>query len=165
MHSTSTSSTRRRGQTPAGAYQATSSSPSRSWTRPSARGGPRGRPRGRVPLRLDVCLLDQTLETVRRDCSDHGLDVHWRLFLERVVEPILAINQPLLWVPSARNTRSTIPEGLQHDRNGEETFQSAVRERVRPTVLEEANWTMNSQKSCNCCPGLRKIPDDGWTIE
>jgi DNA-directed RNA polymerase specialized sigma24 family protein len=83
-------------------------------------------------------LLDKVLAAVRRDCHDHGLDVHWLLFWERVVEPILS-NTP---VPALK---ALCEKHEIHDPQKasnmivtvKRRFQSALRERIRTTVLAE----------------------------
>jgi DNA-directed RNA polymerase specialized sigma24 family protein len=83
-------------------------------------------------------LLDQTLETVRRDCSDHGLDVHWQLFLERVVDPILGkVSAPPLSVLCEKHRIDDPQKASNMIATVKRRFQSAVREHIRPTVLEE----------------------------
>lgn len=42
-----------------------------------------------------VCeLLDQMLEEVEAECRQRGMEVHWNLFFERVMQPILTSTQP-----------------------------------------------------------------------
>ncbi|MFC1635554.1 RNA polymerase sigma factor [Planctomycetota bacterium] len=83
-------------------------------------------------------LMDQIIANVRRDCHDCGLEIHWQMFSERVVEPILknhaapplsdickkhGIQQP----QKASNMIATVKR----------KFRSAMRESVRTTVLND----------------------------
>lgn len=83
-------------------------------------------------------LLDQIMEAVRSDCQGHGLEIHWQLFSERVIEPVLknrdpkplneicnkyGIDQP----QKASNMIATVKR----------RFHLALREHVRATVLSD----------------------------
>ena len=83
-------------------------------------------------------LLDQIIAAVRRDCYDHGLEVHWKMFSERVVEPVLKNRVPPGLSDICREY------GIQHPQKGsnmivtvKRRFRSALRERVRTTVLSD----------------------------
>jgi RNA polymerase sigma-70 factor (ECF subfamily) len=41
-----------------------------------------------------AALLDQVLSTVEADCSTNGMEVYWRVFYERVAQPILHESKP-----------------------------------------------------------------------
>jgi hypothetical protein len=41
-----------------------------------------------------AALLDQVLSAVESECSERGMDVHWRVFYDRVVHPILENVEP-----------------------------------------------------------------------
>ena len=83
-------------------------------------------------------LLDCIFESVRRDCYDRGLDVHWQIFSERVVEPILKkqVPPPLSDIckkygitshQKASNMIATVKR----------RFHSALRAHLRTTVLSD----------------------------
>lgn len=83
-------------------------------------------------------LLDEVLEEVHVSCSQEGLEVHWRLFHEHVVRPILEDIEP------ASLTQLCEQHGVDDEKKAsnmiitvKRRFQSALRERVRRTVLAE----------------------------
>jgi hypothetical protein len=83
-------------------------------------------------------LLDQIIATVRRDCHEHGLETHWQMFSERVVEPILNNHAPPPLSDICRR------HGIQYPQKAsnmiatvKRRFHSALRESVRTTVLSE----------------------------
>jgi hypothetical protein len=83
-------------------------------------------------------MLDRIFESVRRDCYDRGLDVHWQMFWERVVEPILKKQLPpplsdickKYGIDSAQKASNMIATVKRR-------FNSALRENVRTTVLSD----------------------------
>ena len=83
-------------------------------------------------------LLDQILAAVHKDCQGRGLDVHWQLFSERVVKPILEGTAP---VPvSDLCARYAIADPQQVSNmiaTVKRRFRSTMREYVRTTVLSE----------------------------
>ena len=84
-------------------------------------------------------LLDQVLSSVEASCRRDGLDTHWQLFGERVVQPILQ-----------GSTMASLSEiAHRHDIEGEKKasnmiitvkrrFASALKEYVRTTVASDA---------------------------
>ena len=83
-------------------------------------------------------LLDQILATVRRDCHDHGLEAHWQLFSERVVEPILSnVAASPLKVHCDRHGIEDPQKASNMIATVKRRFQSALRDRIRTTVLDE----------------------------
>lgn len=84
-------------------------------------------------------LLDQIIAAVRRDCHDHGLEIHWQMFSERVVGPVLKNRVP----PSLSDICKK--HGIQHSQKAsnmiatvKRRFRSAMRESVRTTVLGDS---------------------------
>jgi len=39
-------------------------------------------------------LLDRILEEVRSECNKHGLEIHWKVFRDRVLQPIMDCHEP-----------------------------------------------------------------------
>jgi RNA polymerase sigma-70 factor (ECF subfamily) len=83
-------------------------------------------------------LLDQILEVVRTDCRSHGLEVHWQMFTERVINPVLKNQVPESLSEICRKY------GIEHPQKAsnmiatvKRRFRSALREYVRTTVLSE----------------------------
>lgn len=83
-------------------------------------------------------LLDQILEVVRTDCRSHGLEAHWQMFSERVIDPVLKNR-----VPASLSEMCT-KYGIEHPQKVsnmiatvKRRFRSALRDYVRTTVLCE----------------------------
>jgi DNA-directed RNA polymerase specialized sigma24 family protein len=83
-------------------------------------------------------LLDQTLATLQADCHEQGLQVHWRVFEARVLQPILK-NEEAPSLPSVcaryriRN-ESTASNMLVTVKR---RFKAVLRRNLRNTVLSE----------------------------
>ena len=83
-------------------------------------------------------LLDRILEAVRMDCQGHGLEIHWQMFSERVVEPILKNRVPQALSDICKKY------GIEHPQKAsnmiatvKRRFRTALREHVRTTVLSD----------------------------
>jgi len=83
-------------------------------------------------------LLDQILATVCRECQSRGLEVHWQLFQERVVRPILDGTAPAsLSDLCARHAIADPQQVSNMIATVKRRFRSALRQYVRTTVLSE----------------------------
>jgi len=83
-------------------------------------------------------LLDQILAAVHRDCQGRGLDVHWELFRERVVRPILDSTAPAPLSDLCDRYKIEDPQQVSNMiATVKRRFRSAMREYVRTTVLAE----------------------------
>jgi RNA polymerase sigma-70 factor (ECF subfamily) len=83
-------------------------------------------------------LLEKVLAEVEADCRSDGLDLHWTVFRERVVRPILEDSAP----PSARELCERLGiDGEKRVANMlitvKRRFQAAIRGHVRNTVARE----------------------------
>jgi len=83
-------------------------------------------------------LLEQVLTEVRTDCQSDGLQVHWQIFYERLVRPILEDFAP----PSLQEVGQRC--GVEEEKKVanmlvtvKRRFQTALRRRVRNTVAQE----------------------------
>ncbi len=83
-------------------------------------------------------LMDRVLETVRIGCRDEGLETHWHVFNERVVQPIFnSADAPPL---ADLCTKYGIAEPRQVSNmivTVKRRFRAALREHVRTTVIAE----------------------------
>jgi hypothetical protein len=85
-----------------------------------------------------TALLDQILAAVRKDCESRGLDVHWQLFQERIVRPILDNSPPTpLGDLCERYTVATPQQVSNMIATVKRRFRSTMRDFVRTTVLSE----------------------------
>jgi RNA polymerase sigma-70 factor (ECF subfamily) len=83
-------------------------------------------------------LMDQVLETVRIGCRDEGLENHWHVFNEKVVQPILnGVGSPSLADLSARYGIADPRQASNMIVTVKRRFRSALREHVRTTVIAE----------------------------
>jgi len=83
-------------------------------------------------------LLEQVLSEVRTDCQSDGLQVHWQIFYERLVRPILEDFAP----PSLQEVGQQCGVGEEKKLANmlvtvKRRFQTALRRRVRNTVARE----------------------------
>ena len=83
-------------------------------------------------------LLDDVLDEVRTGCVREGLEIHWKVFHERVIRPILEDVEP------ASLTGLCEQYGMDNEKQAanmvvtvKRRFQSALRAHVRRTVLAE----------------------------
>lgn len=83
-------------------------------------------------------LLDQILAAVQRDCRERGLEVHWQLFFERVVRPILG-NTAATPLPDlcARYGIDDPQKASNMIATVKRRFRSVMREYVRTTVASD----------------------------
>ena len=83
-------------------------------------------------------LMDQVLETVRIGCRDEGLETHWHVFNDKVVQPILNGVDPLpLADLCARYGIADPRQASNMIVTVKRRFRSALREHVRTTVIAE----------------------------
>lgn len=83
-------------------------------------------------------LLDEVLREVEASCLRDGLETHWKVFQERVVEPILGNTRP------ASLTELQGRYGIEDEKKAsnmavtvKRRFQAALKEHVRRTVLTD----------------------------
>jgi hypothetical protein len=83
-------------------------------------------------------LLDEVLAEVEAGCTRDGLETHWKVFNERIVQPILSDGQP----PSLAELCTKY--GIEDEKRAsnmaitvKRRFQAAMKEHVRRTVLTE----------------------------
>ncbi len=83
-------------------------------------------------------LLDEVLQQVEAACVQNGLETHWKVFQERVIQPILSDTHP----PSLADLRTRY--GIEDEKRAsnmmitvKRRFQAALKERIRHTVLTE----------------------------
>ena len=83
-------------------------------------------------------LMDQVLETVRIGCRDEGLENHWHVFNDKVVQPILnGVAPPPLADLCARYEITDPRQASNMIVTVKRRFRSALREHVRTTVIAE----------------------------
>jgi hypothetical protein len=83
-------------------------------------------------------LLDEVLQKVETACLQDGLETHWKVFQERVIQPILGDVHP----PSLADLRARY--GIEDEKKAsnmittvKRRFQAALKEHIRRTVLTE----------------------------
>jgi len=83
-------------------------------------------------------LLDQVLSAVQTSCEQEGLQIHWQVFKDRVIRPILQGSKP----PSLSEVCRK--RGIQDEKKASNMlvtvrrrFQSALKEYVRTTVASD----------------------------
>ena len=83
-------------------------------------------------------LLDEVLQKVEAACLQDGLEIHWKVFQERVIQPILS-DTP---TPSLADLRARY--GIEDEKRAsnmmitvKRRFQAALKEHIRRTVLTE----------------------------
>ena len=84
-------------------------------------------------------LLDQVLSDVKRTCYEQGMENHWSIFGERVVQPMLNNTAP----PSLKNICEKY--GIENEKKAsnmivtvKRRFQSALKQYIRSTVASES---------------------------
>ena len=84
-------------------------------------------------------LLDQVLSDVKRACCDQGIETHWNVFSEKVVEPMLNNAAP----PSLRDICEKY--GIESEKKAsnmivtvKRRFQIALKQYIRSTVASES---------------------------
>jgi len=83
-------------------------------------------------------LIDQVLEVVRTGCRDEGLETHWHIFNERVVQPLLhSVDPPALGDICAKYAVENPRQASNMIVTVKRRFRSALRARVRTTVLSD----------------------------
>ena len=84
-------------------------------------------------------LLEQVLSEVETECHEDGLDLHWKVFRDRIVQPILEDSKPLSFgdiclkyniedEKKAANMATTVKR----------RFQALLRKHVRNTVSTDS---------------------------
>ena len=83
-------------------------------------------------------LLDQVLSDVKRACREQGMEAHWSIFSEKVVEPMLNSTVP----PSLAETCEKY--GVESEKKAsnmivtvKRRFQAALKQTIRSTVASE----------------------------
>ena len=87
-------------------------------------------------------LLDQVLAEVRHKCREQGMETHWRVFSERVVEPMLNSSTP----PSLADICAKYDIESEKKASNmiitiKRRFQSTLRRYIRGTVASEKEMT------------------------
>jgi len=84
-------------------------------------------------------LLDQVLVEVQRRCCEQGIETHWRVFSEKVVEPMLNSSTP----PSLADICAK--HGIESEKKAsnmiitvKRRFQATLKQYVRSTVASES---------------------------
>jgi RNA polymerase sigma-70 factor (ECF subfamily) len=85
-----------------------------------------------------TALLDRVLTQVRSGCCDQGMEVHWKVFHDKVVEPILEnVETPSLSEICSRHRVDDEAKASNMIVTVKRRFQAALREHVRNTVASE----------------------------
>jgi len=85
-----------------------------------------------------TALLDRVLSQVRARCCEQGMEVHWKVFHDKVVEPILEnAENPSLKDICARHAVEDEVKASNMIVTVKRRFQSALREHIRNTVTSE----------------------------
>jgi DNA-directed RNA polymerase specialized sigma24 family protein len=85
-------------------------------------------------------LLDEMLAEVRAECRRRGMEVHWKIFRARVLEPILEGTAPPPLAEVCK--RHGIGDGIKAANmilTVKRRFQAALRRRLRQSVASEAD--------------------------
>jgi RNA polymerase sigma-70 factor (ECF subfamily) len=83
-------------------------------------------------------LLDEVLAEVEAGCTRDGLEIHWKVFRERVVQPILSDGRPpSLAELSERYEIEDEKKASNMTITVKRRFQMALKEHIRRTVLSE----------------------------
>jgi len=84
-------------------------------------------------------LLDQVLSNIQRACCEEGMETHWSVFREKVVEPLLHNAAP----PSLRDLCEKY--GVESEKKAsnmivtvKRRFQAALKQTIRSTVASES---------------------------
>lgn len=87
-----------------------------------------------------AAILDQTLTTTRKDCHEQGLQVHWRIFDERVLRPIFQ-NLPATSMKEICARHGIESESLASNMlvTVKRRFKAVLRKNLRHTVLTETD--------------------------
>jgi RNA polymerase sigma-70 factor (ECF subfamily) len=85
-----------------------------------------------------TALLDRVLTRVRSGCCEQGMEIHWKVFHDKVVEPILDnVQTPPLSEICARHAVADEAKASNMIVTVKRRFQAALREHVRNTVTSE----------------------------
>jgi len=112
---------------------------------------------GLLPLRLDVRLDGSCLGDASDRLPRRGLETHWHVFREKVVQPLLHAVAPRRSPTCARVWDCGPATGLQYDRDGQEAVPQTLREHVRTTVIAEDQVDDELAEFCDFCRRSRKI--------
>lgn len=83
-------------------------------------------------------LMDQVLEATRIGCRDEGLETHWNLFNDRLVQPILnGVAAPPLCDLCARHGIKDPRQASNMIVTVKRRFRTALREHIRTTVIAD----------------------------
>lgn len=95
-------------------------------------------------------LLDWTLSEVQTECLGQGLEIHWNVFRDKVVQPIIEGKKP----PSHRDICSLY--GIESESKlsnmlvtVKRRFKTALKKQLRATVLSEEEITPELQEMLN----------------
>jgi RNA polymerase sigma-70 factor (ECF subfamily) len=100
-------------------------------------------------------LLNQVLSAVHRSCARDGLEIHWRIFEDRVVRPILQGAAP----PSLANVGRT--HGIQDEKRASNMC-ITVKRRFRVALKEYVSTTVasNQQVEEELAEIMKFLPED-----
>jgi RNA polymerase sigma-70 factor (ECF subfamily) len=95
-------------------------------------------------------LVDRTLSQVQAECKDRGLEIHWNIFRDRIVQPLVDGKRP----PSNKELTSlyeledeaTVSNMLVTVKR---RFKAALKKQLRATVLSEDDITPELQEMLN----------------
>ena len=95
-------------------------------------------------------LVDRTLSHVQMECKDRGLEIHWNIFRDRIVQPLVDGKSP----PSNKELTSlyeiedeaTVSNMLVTVKR---RFKAALKKQLRATVLSEDDITLELQEMLN----------------
>lgn len=83
-------------------------------------------------------LLDETLSTTRKDCHEQGLQVHWSVFQERVLQPIFQHKEaPSMKEICTRYKLGSVSVASNMLVTVKRRFRAVLRKNLRQTVLAE----------------------------
>jgi hypothetical protein len=100
-------------------------------------------------------LMDRVLNTVRLGCRDEGLETHWHVFNERVVQPILCgTPAPSLAEVCQRHGIDDPQQASNMIVTIKRRFRTALREHVRTTVAADAQVNEELADILRFVPGL-----------
>lgn len=95
-------------------------------------------------------LVDRTLSQVQAECKEQGLEIHWNIFRDRVVQPLIDGKRP----PSNKDISSLY--GIENEAavsnmlvTVKRRFKTALKRQLRTTVLSEDDITPELQEMLN----------------
>lgn len=95
-------------------------------------------------------LLDWTLSEVQKECQEQNLEIHWNVFRDRVIQPIIEGKKP----PSYQDICSTYGIDSESKVSNmlvtvKRRFKTALKKQLRATVLSEDDINPELQEMLN----------------